>query len=100
MQIFLPCSGDALSIDHEYRRRDCVKQLVYRMCEEHAVEKLMSFNFMGIVDEVEQSLSFKARNADPRVRPFYSRILYTWYISRSDYRNGESITFLPPCDAH
>lgn len=58
------------------------------MCEEHAVDRLMSYNFAGFADEVEDALAFKARNADPQVRPFYSRILYTWYISRGDYRNG------------
>lgn len=49
----------------------------------------MSFNFVGITDEVESALSFKTRNADPRVQPFYSRILYTWYVTHGDYRNGE-----------
>ena len=58
------------------------------MCEENAVEKLVSYNFAGFNTEVEDALSFNARNADPRVRPFYSRILYTWYITRGDYRNG------------
>ncbi|GBE77402.1 hypothetical protein SCP_0102750 [Sparassis crispa] len=67
---------------------ECVSQLMYRMCEEHAVDRLMALNFVGFVDEVEESLSFKARNADPRVRPFYSRILYMWYISHGDYRNA------------
>jgi len=62
------------------------------MCEEHAIERLMSFNFVGLVDEVEASLSFKARNADPRVQPFYSRILYTWYVTHGDYQNGELAT--------
>ena len=66
--------------------------MVYRMCEEHAVDRLVSFNFVGLHDEVEECLSFKARNADPRVRPFYSMILYTWYISRNDYRNGTCLT--------
>ena len=61
------------------------------MCEENAVEKLVSFNFAGFNSEVEDALSFNARNADPRVRPFYSRILYTWYITRGDYRNGPSL---------
>ena len=60
------------------------------MCEENAVDRLMALNFAGLSDEVEESLAFKARNADPRIRPFYSRILYTWYVSRGDYRNGES----------
>ena len=61
------------------------------MCEENAVEKLVSFNFAGFNTEVEDALSFNARNADPRVRPFYSRILYTWYVTRGDYRNGSSL---------
>ena len=59
------------------------------MCEENAVDRLMALNFAGLADEVEDALAFKARNADPRIRPFYSRILYTWYVSRGDYRNGE-----------
>lgn len=57
------------------------------MCEENAVEKLMTFNFAGFAEEVEDALAFKSRNADPRVRPFYSRIMYSWYILRGDYRN-------------
>ena len=61
------------------------------MCEEHAVDRLMTFTFAGLADEVEDALSFKARNADPRTRPFYSRILYTWYIQRGDYRSGAFI---------
>ena len=64
------------------------------MCEDHAVDRLMSYTFAGLLDEVEDALSFKARNADPRTRPFYSRILYTWYVSRGDYRNGESLALL------
>ncbi|PCH41595.1 hypothetical protein WOLCODRAFT_100880 [Wolfiporia cocos MD-104 SS10] len=69
-------------------KRECISQLVYRMCEEDAVEQLMSFNFAGFAEEVEDALSFKTRNADPRIRPFYSRIQYSWYISRGDYRNA------------
>jgi nuclear pore complex protein Nup160 len=59
------------------------------MCEENAVQKLMNFDFVGIAGEVEAALAFKARNADPRIRPSYSRILYTWYTRRGDYRNGQ-----------
>lgn len=63
------------------------------MCEENAVEKLVAFEFVGISNEVEAVLAFKARNADPRLRPCYSRILYTWYIRRGDYRNGPHASF-------
>ncbi|TFY51621.1 hypothetical protein EVJ58_g10469 [Rhodofomes roseus] len=79
-----------VSTPYEKLKRECISQLIYRMCEEDAVKRLMSFNFAGLADEVEDALAFKVRNADPRIRPFYSRILYTWYISRGDYRNGES----------
>ena len=61
------------------------------MCEDNAMETIMSFNFAGIADEVEDALSFKARNVDPRLQPSYSSILYTWYTRRGDHRNGESL---------
>jgi len=59
------------------------------MCEDNAVAKLMTFDFAGVASEIESALAFKARNADPRLRPCYSRILYTWYTRRGDYRNGK-----------
>lgn len=59
------------------------------MCEADALNQLLSMNFRGLVQEVESALSFKARNADPRSRPGWSQILYTWYTVRGDYRNGE-----------
>ncbi|KAL7282041.1 hypothetical protein ACG7TL_003508 [Trametes sanguinea] len=77
-----------VSAPYERLKRECTSQLLYRMCEENAVDRLMTLNFAGLADEVEDALAFKARNADPRIRPFYSRILYTWYVSRSDYRNA------------
>jgi hypothetical protein len=58
------------------------------MCEEDAVQRLMEFNWAGLADEAEHALAFNARNADPRTRPFYSRILYSWYIAKGDFRNG------------
>ncbi|OJT13189.1 Nuclear pore complex protein Nup160 [Trametes pubescens] len=82
-----------VSAPYERLRRDCISQLLYRMCEENAVDRLMALNFAGLADEVEDALAFKARNADPRIRPFYSRILYTWYVSRGDYRNAASTMY-------
>ncbi|KAG0698850.1 nucleoporin Nup120/160-domain-containing protein [Suillus ampliporus] len=69
-------------------KRECISQLVYRMCEESAIGQLMSFNFATFSAEIEDALAFKARNTDPRARPFYSRILYTWYTRRGDHRNA------------
>ncbi|KAF9057494.1 nucleoporin Nup120/160-domain-containing protein [Panaeolus papilionaceus] len=72
----------------EKQKRDCASQLALRMCEEKAVDQLMTFDFAGVADEVEAALSFKARNTDPRVEPCYSRILYTWFTRRGDYRKA------------
>ncbi|KAK0206120.1 nucleoporin Nup120/160-domain-containing protein [Desarmillaria ectypa] len=77
-----------ISTPNEKQKRESVSQLVYRMCEDNAAQKLMTFNFTGFADEVEDALSFKVRNADPRSRPNYSRILYGWYTSRSDHKNA------------
>ncbi|KAG6861191.1 hypothetical protein C0995_002818 [Termitomyces sp. Mi166 len=77
-----------LSTPFKHLQRECVSQLAYQMCDENAIDQLMSFNFAGLADEVEEALAFKARNMDPRVQPSYSRILYTWFIRRGDYRNA------------
>ncbi|KAF9481999.1 hypothetical protein BDN70DRAFT_875624 [Pholiota conissans] len=77
-----------MAIPSETQKQECASQLAIRMCEENAVQKLMNFSFAGTAAEVEAALAFKARNADPRVKPSYSRILYTWYIRRGDYRNA------------
>ncbi|KAG5654657.1 hypothetical protein H0H81_009905 [Sphagnurus paluster] len=85
-----------MSTPYEKLKRDSVSQLAYRMCDDNAVERLMALNFAGIADEVEDAFAFKARNVDPRVHPSYSRILYTWFIRRGDYRNGMDIRLLLP----
>ena len=61
------------------------------MCDDDALDRLLSMNFVGLVQQVDQALSFKARNADPRGNPNWSQILYTWYTVRGDYRNGEPV---------
>lgn len=70
------------------RKRECVSQLTFHMCENNAVESFMSFDFAGIAKEVEAALSFKARNVEPNSRPAYAHILYTWYVQKGNYRDG------------
>ncbi|KAF8639895.1 hypothetical protein AX17_001147 [Amanita inopinata Kibby_2008] len=77
-----------MSSPYDKLKRECVSHLTYRMCEDNAVEKLLTFNFAGISDEVEGALSFKARNVDPRVKPCYAKILYAWYTGRGNHRNA------------
>ncbi|KAJ7087255.1 nucleoporin Nup120/160-domain-containing protein [Mycena belliarum] len=82
-----------IATPYEKQKRECVAQLVYRMCEDNSVEKLVSFNFPGFADEVEDALAFKARNVDPRLHPSYSRILYSWHTFRGDHRSAALVMY-------
>ncbi|EEB99482.1 hypothetical protein MPER_00834, partial [Moniliophthora perniciosa FA553] len=75
-----------LSIPSESQKRESISQIVYKMCEHKQVDQLMTFNFAGLADEVQDALAFKARNVDPRSQPRYSHILYSWYLGKGDYR--------------
>ncbi|EPQ59509.1 hypothetical protein GLOTRDRAFT_71020 [Gloeophyllum trabeum ATCC 11539] len=82
-----------ISTPYEKLKRDCATSLVYRMCDDQAVEQLMSLNFAAFADEVEEALSYKARSDDPMATPCYALILHTWHIRRGDYRNAAMIMY-------
>ncbi|KAF9468851.1 nucleoporin Nup120/160-domain-containing protein [Collybia nuda] len=86
--LFDEAYASLMATPYETLKQECVSQLAYRMCEDNAVETLMSFNFAGLSDEVQDALAFKARNVDPRSLPSWSKVLYTWYTRRGDYRNA------------
>ncbi|TDL29800.1 hypothetical protein BD410DRAFT_817789 [Rickenella mellea] len=79
---------------HDKIKQHCVEQLVFKMCEDDVIDRLMALNFGELAKDVEAALSFKARNADPRIRPPYAQILYTWHVLRGEYRNGASVMYL------
>ncbi len=60
------------------------------MCDRAEIQRLLELNFVGLQSEVEQTLSFKARNSDPLSWPNYSKALYAWHIFQGDYRNGKT----------
>lgn len=70
-------------------KRDFLGQLISVMCEHNEVGRLNSLGFVGMQKDVEALLSFKARNSDPLRFPNYYKVLYSWHISRGDYRSGE-----------
>ncbi|KAF8574446.1 hypothetical protein K439DRAFT_1399027 [Ramaria rubella] len=78
---------------YESIKREAVSQLVQAMCEANAVDRLMSLNFVGLPNEVENALSFKVRNADPLSRPMYPQVLYAWYVFRGDFRNAAATMY-------
>lgn len=56
--------------------------------------QLLEFGFVGFQKDVEAQLGFKARHSDPLKPPHYHQVLYSWHVTRGDYRSGESSAFL------
>ncbi len=71
------------------RQKDFLGQLISVMCESSEVGRLNSLGFVGFQKDVEAILSFKARNSDPLRFPNYYKVLYSWHISKGDYRSGQ-----------
>jgi nuclear pore complex protein Nup160 len=73
-------------------KSDLLGQLISAMCEANEIGRLNSLGFIGFQKEVEERLNFKARNSDPCRNPNYYEVLYSWHISRGDYRSaGETM---------
>ncbi|CAE6454482.1 unnamed protein product [Rhizoctonia solani] len=68
--------------------RENVRQIVIAMCEANHTDKLAHLGFVGHHVEVERTLSFKARHADPFAWPDYAKILYAWHVFRGDFRSA------------
>lgn len=74
--------------DTTIRKRELNRNLVNSMCDNDQIDRLVSLNFVGYQADVEETLSFKARNADPRQKPYYSEVLHAWYVFKGDFRSG------------
>jgi nuclear pore complex protein Nup160 len=59
------------------------------MCEANQVGQLLKFGFVGFQKDIEATLSFKARYSDPLKPPHYHQVLYSWHVTRGDYRSGK-----------
>lgn len=81
-------------IDHSATEGDRpLANLIHAMCANDAVPQLLELPFTGIEHLVESELTFKARNSDPRAMPDYHRVLYAWYISKTDFRNAAVVQY-------
>lgn len=58
------------------------------MCHNNQIQALLSLPFIGLENQVEQELTFRARNSDPLSTPNYYQILFAWHIMKTDYRQG------------
>ncbi|KAJ2306455.1 hypothetical protein IWW55_001446 [Coemansia sp. RSA 2706] len=73
---------------------DCLRHLTGVLCErEGGVALLCRLSFPGLQEEIERNLLFKARHSDPLARPSYYKILYSFHVYRSNYRNAASAMY-------
>lgn len=89
------------------RKCDCLRLFVSVLCESGRASSLCSsqFPFVGLQEEVEKTLEFKARNSDigecvrkstsssdedgtGKFVPNYYQILYSYSIFKGNYRSG------------
>lgn len=62
--------------------------MVSAMCESGETSALLSFPFVGMKEELENQLAFRAWTSDPRATPSYPNLLYSLLVSRCEYRKG------------
>ncbi|KAJ9123234.1 hypothetical protein QFC22_001429 [Naganishia vaughanmartiniae] len=62
--------------------------LIHAMCHNNQIQALLSLPFIGLEFQLEQELTFRARNSDPTATPNYYQILFAWLIMRTDYRQA------------
>ncbi|ORX89184.1 hypothetical protein K493DRAFT_318887 [Basidiobolus meristosporus CBS 931.73] len=74
-------------------KRDCLRHLLTVMCENNQTDRLCRFSFVGLQQEVEQTLLLKARHADILSTPNYYKILYVYHVFRGDYRNAAAAMY-------
>lgn len=76
------------------KKCDSLYKLVDAMCEENLSKKLCEYSFLGLSDELDSILHFRAQNMiDIRANPCYYKILYSWRIKQGNFRGGKPFTF-------
>ena len=76
--------------NHYISQNDCLRTLISHMSEAGQVDLLLRLPFIGLRNELESQLEFRSRNEDPRSPLCFAKFLYSYYLSRSDYRKGDS----------
>ncbi|EGG04854.1 uncharacterized protein MELLADRAFT_88522 [Melampsora larici-populina 98AG31] len=69
-------------------KHNCLRTLVSSMCEANEVDQLLRFSFLGLQNEFERTISFRARNSDPMSTPNYYQVLYAYHITKGDCRSA------------
>jgi nuclear pore complex protein Nup160 len=70
-----------------------VRTIVTKMCESSHAQQLMTFPFIGLQETVDEILAQKCQGiVDVTVGVPYHKTLYSWRITRSDFRGAAAIS--------
>ncbi|KTW27570.1 uncharacterized protein T551_03069 [Pneumocystis jirovecii RU7] len=73
---------------------DSLYKLVDMMCGENLSERLCEYSFLGLSDEFDSILYFRAQNMiDVRTSPCYHKILYSWRVKQGNFQGAASIMY-------
>jgi nuclear pore complex protein Nup160 len=75
------------------RQEDCLRRILVVMAETGHLSEMMSFPFNGMVDQVASILRDKARRSDVTEQPNFYRILYSFHVTRGNYRQAAQIMY-------
>jgi nuclear pore complex protein Nup160 len=75
------------------RREDCLRRFLVVMCENKELKTMLTFPFIGLVDQVHNVLLTKARRSDVTELPNYYDILYAFHTLRGNYRQAASAIY-------
>ncbi|KAL3841807.1 hypothetical protein ACJMK2_019908 [Sinanodonta woodiana] len=74
------------------RRKDCLRQLLVRLCEKGDLQSLVDFEYTNLQDEVESILESRARSVDLTTHNYYD-LLYAYYIFRDNFRKAGRVMY-------
>jgi nuclear pore complex protein Nup160 len=81
-----------VAMKDEAMQKSYLRKLVEKMCETGQNRELVSLPFAGLQDKIDEILLEKCRTAKDVLNGVpYHQILYSWRVSRNDYRGGAAV---------
>ncbi|GAA5955260.1 hypothetical protein JCM3765_003262 [Sporobolomyces pararoseus] len=90
---------------HHETKTTCLAHFISLVCENGASSLLTSLSFVGLENDLERNLSFRARNSDPLIQihhqtststsssPDYYKILYSYHVSKGDFKSAATVMY-------
>ncbi|KFM78723.1 Nuclear pore complex protein Nup160, partial [Stegodyphus mimosarum] len=75
------------------RRKDCLRQLIVKLCEEKQFQKIIEFNYLAYEEEVIAILESRARCSDLCHNTSFYGILYALHVHHKKYRKAAAAMY-------